>query len=112
MVYLGFYNNLIELNELSSILNKPSVHDVIFVLPDSKVSLNLYKLFEIKLLILIKFEQSSKYKGDHYSFVGLTSITTKVEMTKSILDSFSFRIKERLDKLQKEMPEMKPNILW
>ncbi|XP_050541312.1 putative glycerol kinase 5 isoform X2 [Daktulosphaira vitifoliae] len=88
---IGLYDNLKELNELSSISEKPSVNDILFVLPDSK---------------------SSKYNEDDYSFIGQTAITTKVEMTKSILDSFAFRIKKRLDKLHKEMPEMKPKILW
>ncbi|XP_050422319.1 putative glycerol kinase 5 [Adelges cooleyi] len=89
---IGCYSNLRELNELLLHEKKESfANDVLFVLPDS---------------------ESSKNRGRNYSFINLTSNTTKADMVKSILESFAFRIKKRLDKLHKEIPGLKLNTLW
>lgn len=47
-----------------------------------------------------------------YSFIGVTSCTTKTDLTISILESFAFRIKKILDNFHNEMPQMVLNTLW
>jgi glycerol kinase len=47
-----------------------------------------------------------------YSFIGVTSSTTKSDLTMSILESFAFRIKKILDNYHNEMPQMVLNTLW
>lgn len=54
----------------------------------------------------------SKTIRKDYSFIGVTPSTTKMDMTKSILESFAFRIKKILDNFHNEMPQMKLNTLW
>lgn len=57
------------------------------------------------------FQVSKSIRKD-FSFIGVTSSTTKTDMTVSILESFAFRIKKVLDNLHNEMPQMVLNTLW
>jgi len=59
----------------------------------------------------IIFQPSKSIRKD-YSFIGVTTCTTKSDMAISILESFAFRIKKILDSYHNEMPQMVLNTLW
>ncbi|XP_025424377.1 putative glycerol kinase 5 isoform X2 [Sipha flava] len=87
---IGGFNNSKELNMLKQ-GNACLTNNVLFVLPE--------------------FEPSKSMRKD-YSFIGVTSSTTKSDLTMSILESFAFRIKKILDNYHNEMPQMVLNTLW
>ncbi|XP_026815062.1 putative glycerol kinase 5 [Rhopalosiphum maidis] len=87
---IGGFNNTKELNMLKQ-GNELSTNSLLFVLPES--------------------EPSKSVRRD-YSFIGVTTCTTKSDMAISILESFAFRIKKILDNYHNEMPQMKLNTLW
>ncbi|XP_060871147.1 putative glycerol kinase 5 isoform X2 [Metopolophium dirhodum] len=87
---IGGFNNPKELNMLKQ-GNEFSTDSLLFVLPESEPSKSIRK---------------------DYSFIGVTTCTTKSDMAVSILESFAFRIKKILDNYHNEMPQMVLNTLW
>lgn len=109
---IGGLNNLKELNMLKQ-GNEFSTNNVLFVLPESEVVEWFCDLIDkyCNYMAKIIFQPSKSIRKD-YSFIGVTTCTTKLDMAISILESFAFRIKKILDNYHNEMPQMVLNTLW
>lgn len=93
--------------------NEFSTNSLLFVLPESEVIKWFCDLTQkyCNYITSIIFQPSKSIRRD-YSFIGVTTCTTKTDMAISILESFAFRIKKILDNYHNEMPQMKLNTLW
>jgi len=109
----GGFNNPKELNEyILKQGNTFSSSNLLFVLPEFEVGSTTSHEHKYIIHIFNFLFQPSKSVRQDYSFIGVTSSTTKADMALSILESFAFRIKKILDNYHNEMPQMVLNNLW
>lgn len=89
-----------------------SLQETMYCLYYLNLKLVIIQHKNILIALINYYFQLSKSIRKDYSFIGVTSSTTKSDLAISVLESFAFRIKKILDNYHNEMPQMVLNTLW